>query len=112
MKRLKPVSAVLYTVAALTVAAVAYLYWRGSIMCPVMYFFSFPCPGCGMTRALKSALCLDFAAAFAYHPLWVAVLPAAAFIAFFALKRKRKALYATILTCIALLVIVWFRFLF
>ena len=31
-----------------------------------------PCPGCGMTRAWLAALRLDFAAAFAYHPLfWV-----------------------------------------
>ena len=31
-----------------------------------------PCPGCGMTRAWLAALRLDYAAAFAYHPLfWV-----------------------------------------
>ena len=26
-----------------------------------------PCPGCGMTRALKSALTMDFSKAFSYH---------------------------------------------
>lgn len=32
-----------------------------------------PCPGCGMTRALKSALTLDFAKAFSYHWMFPAL---------------------------------------
>ena len=35
--------------------------------CIYMYFLHIPCPGCGMTRAVFSALRLDFAAAFSYH---------------------------------------------
>jgi len=35
--------------------------------CIYMYFLHIPCPGCGMTRAVFSALWLDFAAAFSYH---------------------------------------------
>ncbi len=28
-----------------------------------------PCPGCGMTRAIRSLLHFDFAAAFSFHPM-------------------------------------------
>ncbi len=41
--------------------------WR----CPLRFFFGIACPGCGMTRAMMAALTLDFAAAFAWHPLFV-----------------------------------------
>ncbi len=34
-----------------------------------------PCPGCGMTRATLALLRLDFAAAFAYHPLVYIIVP-------------------------------------
>ena len=45
--------------------------------CPIRWFFGVPCPGCGLTRAHLAALRLDFAAAFAYHPLFFTVIPAA-----------------------------------
>ena len=32
--------------------------------------FKVPCFGCGMTRAFVSALRLDFASAFSYHPMF------------------------------------------
>jgi len=35
--------------------------------CIYLHFLGVPCPGCGMTRAVFSALRLDFAAAFSYH---------------------------------------------
>lgn len=35
--------------------------------CIYLRFLGIPCPGCGMTRAVFSALRLDFAAAFSYH---------------------------------------------
>lgn len=42
------------------------------IGCVFRLMTGIPCPGCGMTRAWLAALRLDFAAAFAYHPLfWV-----------------------------------------
>ena len=37
--------------------------------CVFLYFLGIPCPGCGMTRALRAVLRLDFAGAFAYNPL-------------------------------------------
>ena len=42
---------------------------RTGIGCVFLHFLGIPCPGCGMTRALLALLRLDFAAAFAYHPL-------------------------------------------
>ncbi|MBO4902666.1 MAG: DUF2752 domain-containing protein [Lachnospiraceae bacterium] len=45
--------------------------------CPFERIFGIPCMLCGMTRALKSVLRLDLAAAFYYHPLWPLVILAA-----------------------------------
>ena len=43
--------------------------------CPIRWLFHIPCPFCGMTRAHLAALRLDFAAAFAYHPLFLLGIP-------------------------------------
>lgn len=42
---------------------------RTGVGCVFLYFLGIPCPGCGMTRALRALLRLDFAAAFAWNPL-------------------------------------------
>lgn len=69
-----------------------------------------PCPGCGMTRAWLAALRLDFAAAFAYHPLfWV--VPIAFVLAFVreegvSSKLKRGIDIAVTVLCV-LVVAVW-----
>ena len=39
--------------------------------CPIKYFLGIACPGCGMTRAWLAVLRLNFATAFAYHPLFL-----------------------------------------
>lgn len=49
--------------------------------CMLRTLTGIPCPGCGMTRAVLSALHGDFGAAFAYHPLWV-TLPLLAWLVF------------------------------
>lgn len=41
--------------------------------CPVKLIFGIDCPGCGMTRAFKSAVMLDFKAAFEYHPMFFVI---------------------------------------
>lgn len=46
-----------------------YVMARTGVGCVFLHFFGIPCPGCGMTRALRALLRLDFAAAFAYNPL-------------------------------------------
>ena len=37
-------------------------------VCPMVILTGFPCPGCGLTRAVVSILCGDFAAGFKYNP--------------------------------------------
>jgi len=54
-------------------AAVSPLFFH-FYRCPIYSFFGVPCPGCGMTRALRAALTLDFSKAFYYHPLFWLVL--------------------------------------
>ena len=43
--------------------------------CPFKAVTGIPCPGCGMTRAVLSALRGDFRTAFYYHPLWIVAVP-------------------------------------
>ena len=52
--------------AALLIAVIYAVMFFCGITCPIRYVFGVSCPGCGMTRACMSALCLDFGDAFAY----------------------------------------------
>ena len=55
----------------LAVAGLVLLAWYLlELPCLFRYFFSIPCPGCGMTRAWMAALRLDFSAAFRWHPMF------------------------------------------
>lgn len=47
--------------------------------CPIKLILNIDCPGCGMTRALKSFVMLDFKAAFGYNPMIFAIIPEAAY---------------------------------
>ncbi len=51
--------------------ALLFLLIAGGGLCIFRRATGFPCPGCGMTRAVLAALHGDFSAAFAYHPLWI-----------------------------------------
>ncbi len=42
---------------------------RYNVPCIFMELFNIPCPGCGMTRALRSLIDLDFYKALQYHPM-------------------------------------------
>ena len=53
---------------AAALAAVAALSLLG-VGCPIYHFLGFPCPGCGMTRAVLCLLHLDFAGAWSFHPM-------------------------------------------
>lgn len=48
---------------------VTILYFLG-VPCIFQTLLGIPCPGCGMTRAILSALRLDLKAAFLYHPMF------------------------------------------
>ena len=60
----------LATVGYLLLVAVLYHY---HVPCLFKACFGFPCMGCGMTRAYMALLHGDFAAAFAFHPMFWAV---------------------------------------
>ena len=54
---------------AIYLGVVALLFSQG-ITCIFREYLGFICPGCGMTRAMLSALRLDFAAAFRHHSMF------------------------------------------
>ena len=83
------------------------------ITCPIKHLTGISCPGCGMTRACLSALRLDFSAAFAYHPMWVALPPVAVLALVFHCKQKRRAFSALIwVFAVAMLGVYFWRMLF
>lgn len=57
-------------VAIATVLAVAIILWFFKVPCIFKALFKMECIGCGMTRAVISALKFDFAAAFSYHKMF------------------------------------------
>lgn len=59
--------------------------------CPSRVLFGIACPGCGMSRAVRAALQLDFSLAFESHPL-VFLLPVAAGVYFARKKIPKKIL--------------------
>lgn len=55
---------------AVLLLAVAYIFLDYiHFGCLFQRFLHLPCPGCGMTRAFKSVLMLDWKDAFRYHPM-------------------------------------------
>ena len=74
-------------------------------ICFFRLLIGIPCPGCGMTRALCSALHLNFEKAFLFHPLWPLVPPAAVYVLYKALKRQKiKERYIFIVGCLFVIV--------
>jgi hypothetical protein len=62
----------LWAMAALGVSGVA----LGWIRCPMAALYHIPCPGCGMTRALRLLAAGDVGASLRMHPLAVPALVA------------------------------------
>lgn len=79
--------------------------------CPIKLIFGFDCPGCGMTRALKSALMLDFKGAFEYHPMFFIFAAEAVYYVFsrYILKKRLsdKTEQIVLISTIILTIIVW-----
>ncbi len=73
-----------FTLVGIGLLAAVYLRFG----CPFRLVFGVSCPGCGMTRALRALLCLDFRCAWQYHPL-VFLLPVLGVWFLFALQGKR-----------------------
>jgi len=56
-------------IAVLLLAAVYVFLDYSHFGCIFQRFLHLPCPGCGMTRAVKSVLLLNWKDAFLYHPM-------------------------------------------
>ena len=91
-----------YVIFALCFVALILTMMLFHIPCPIKYLTGMSCAGCGMTRALLSALSLDFSAAFYYHPLWILLFPTALLLIVFKAKKKKIAFNA-VLYCVAIL---------
>lgn len=96
-----------YIFSGLAILAFCTLMFLFDVPCPVKYLTGISCAGCGMSRALLSALRLDLSAAFYYHPLWIAVIPGACLFAFFGANGKKRALSITLWSFGAVFVAVW-----
>lgn len=75
--------------------------------CPIKFIFGVSCPGCGMTRACISALCLKWNDAFYYHPLWVLLVPYFVFLLWLWIKEKKKAARIAAIIGALLMVVVY-----
>ena len=91
----------------LAVVLVYGLMFAWGITCPIRFLTGISCPGCGMTRAVLSALRFRFADAFCFHPLWILLLPAVALIGYLSFKEKRNARRAVLIVCATLLLAVY-----
>ncbi len=77
------------------------------ITCIIKHTTGISCPGCGMTRACISALRLDFAAAFAYHPLWIVLPFALGGMLFCKITHRQRAFGVLLLISVLLLLAVY-----
>ncbi len=71
------------------------------IPCVLLWATGYECPGCGMTRALISALRFDFVSAFQYHRMFWSLPILGLYVLFDGKLFKNKILNAFILILIA-----------
>ena len=86
------------------------LYITDIYRCPFKYITGIPCPLCGITRALISALKLDFNKAFYYHALWplILVVMMLYFLTYFKHIKINKKLENMIYITTAILLLVYY----
>ncbi len=77
--------------------AYAVLLYVLPISCPILEITGIPCLGCGMTRALLSAIKFDFRAAFSYNFMFWSIPIVATGILFDLAFMKSKWFYIVIL---------------
>lgn len=68
-------------------------YFNIYIPCPIKKITGLYCPGCGITRMIKSLLHLDFYQAFRFNPLVFISLPFIAFLYIESIFTKKIPLY-------------------
>lgn len=94
----------------LIIFALLILFYK-FIGCPFKEFLGISCPGCGMTRALKALLRLDFGLAFEMHPL-IFFMPAALIVWLIRKKIPPKIFEGLIITAAVVMFAVYFIRLF
>lgn len=102
---------ILLLIFAVYVSVAYFCRWQ---TCILKLLIGYPCPGCGMTRAVFSLFRLDFAQAFYYHPL-VFLLPVVLWVIVFSKrplisKIHRSTIFWSILLVLVLVVYIlrWF----
>lgn len=75
--------------------------------CPIKHLSGISCAGCGMSRAIVSALSFDFGEAFRYHPLWIIVPPSAVALTVLGANNKKRATMILLFCLAALFLITW-----
>ncbi len=92
---------------AILAAAVVTFYL--TVGCPLKRLFGIPCPGCGMTRAVLAMLRLDIRAAIRFHPMVLALPPAAAVYLFRKHIPKKVTIFLAVMFFTALFAVYIFR---
>ena len=84
-----------------------------NISCPILKLIGISCPGCGMTRALISAIKLDFTNAFHFHPLWLLLLIFALILTILYIFEKKRVFNVFLFILVILFLITYvYRLLF
>ena len=96
-----------YIIAFAAIFTFVFIMWMLNIPCPIKHVTGISCAGCGMSRAILSALKLDFSSAFAYHPLWVVVIPAVIALVLLGANGKKRASNVLLVSLCALFFITW-----
>ena len=89
-------------IATVTIVAVAILVLLDIYKCPLDYILGIPCPMCGMTRAVITAVSGDFVGAFHYHPLWIVIIIGVLFIILYELRVIKIPKIAFNIICVIL----------
>ena len=84
-------------------SVVFFVMKKTGITCVFLYFLGVPCPGCGMTRALRSVLRFEFLKAFGYNPL-IYCMPYV--FAYIFIDFKNKKLHNLMISIIGILAII------
>ena len=95
-----------WLVAAGAIFLLYVFFFVSGIGCPIKFLTGVSCMGCGMTRAWRALLQLHFRQAFAYHPLVLLPVPAAA-VFFFKEKIHPKCYQTLVYLIIAAFVVTY-----
>ena len=96
---------------ALCIGALGYAFILRllNVSCPILKLTGISCPGCGMTRALISAVQFKFTDAFHFHPLWLLFLIFALILTILYIFEKKRV-FNVFLFILVILFLIYFIF--